>query len=1134
MKKKLMRVCRRNPVAQKILLIMRLTLFLLVFSVFSAYSISYAQKTKLNLKVQNTQVKEVLNEIENQSEFFFMYDNKQVDVERKVNMEANALNIDLVLQKLFEGTEVNFKIVNRQILLFTENQGSTVSQQNSKVTGKVIDSSGTPVPGVSIVVKGTTNGTISDTDGNYSLANVPAKATLQFSFVGMKGQEIPVDGKTSINVTLTEDAIGIDEVVAVGYGTQKKATLTGSIASAKGEDIKGAPTSSISNTLVGRLPGLISKNTSGEPGYDDATLLIRGKNTFGDNTPLVVVDGIADRAGGFSRIDANDIESITILKDASAAIYGSRAANGVILVTTKRGKEGATKISYTFDYGLRTPTMLPKMTNSADYATALNEITKYIDKNPVAMYTAAEIQKFRDESDPMNYPNVNPMKEAFNKYSGQSKHNITISGGSQTIKYFTSLGYQFEDNNYKNSVSNYKQYNLRSNFDIQATKDLRLFANISLREQDRNSPWQGAGEIWRNIVQGDPRRIITYPNGYRAAVTSGGYNPLTTTDGTTGYQQNNSTYINADLGFNWDFSFITKGLSLDGGISYDKDNGFYKAFNKRWTVYNLNGSGGYDPLSYGPTNAYLKENMNQNVGITANIKMRYQRTFNDVHNISAFVAYEQYEQKYNYLYGDRNDFVSTTIDQLFAGDAKTMSNDGKATESARQNYFGRVDYAYAQKYLLQINWRYDGSENFPKDNRFGFFPGASIGWVASEESFWKDNLPFVDYFKLRGSWGQMGNDRIRYNGADQHYTYLTNYTFANNAVLGGASPAAYTGINQVQTGNPNVTWEVATTYNLGFDAKFLNKAFNLEVDIFKQKRDNILAQGGAVVPLYAALSLPAENVGSAQSQGLEVALGYTKNLGDFSFNVGGNFSYTKSKIVDFNEAAGTPEWQKKTGKPIGADWLMYEAIGIYKTQADLDNPKYPRLGNAELGDLIFKDVSGDGILDGNDQVRLNKTETPEIIFGFNMGAKYKAFELNMLWQGATNVWAYVFYEGGSGGIGTFTQDYFDNRWTPENPNASGPRIFDREKTSTAKQNTYFLHDATYLRLKNLELSYNVPQSIISKAHFSNLRLFVSGYNLLTFTGLKDADPEATASGQNYAGWTNIQTKVYNFGLNLTF
>lgn len=1110
---------------------MKLTLTLIILSVFGSMANNlYSQNTKLNLDYQNEKIVDLLRKIEDQSEYRFFY-NEEINVESKVSVKINNASIKETLDQILANTGINYEIIGRQIILRTNTK--TVSQQPITVTGKVTDSSRAPLPGVTVVIKGTSSGTITDTDGNYSLQNVPADATLVFSFVGMKSKEIQVGGSSQINVILEEGTIGLDEVVAIGYGTQKKVTITGSIANTSGEELKATPTSSVTNTLIGRLPGLIAKNSSGEPGYDDSELFIRGKNTFGDNSPLIVVDGVADRAGGFARIDANDIESITILKDASAAIYGSRAANGVILVTTKRGKKGDTKINYTFDFGLRTPTMLPKMTDAADYATALNEIALYIDKSPVPVYTDEEIQKFKDGSDPLNYPNIDPSEVALRKFSQQRRHNLSVSGGSDKVKYFTSLGYQFEDNFYKNSASNYKQYNLRSNLDIQATKDLRLFTNISLREQDRNSPWQGAPEIWRNIIQGDPRRIITYPNGYRAAVTSGGYNPLSAVDGTTGYQKDNSTYINADLGFNWDFAFITEGLGLDGGLYFDKSTNFYKGFNKRWTLYTIdNSTGEYIPNEYGPTNASLNEHMSHSVGITANIKLRYQRTFNEVHNLSAFVAYEQYEQKYEYLYGSRNDFVSTALDQLFAGDQKSMSNDGYASESARQNYFGRIDYAYAQKYLLQFNWRYDGSENFPKDNRFGFFPGASAGWIMSDEAFWKDNIAFVNYFKLRGSWGKVGNDRIRYNGQDQHYTYLTNYTFDYAAVLGGASPQAYTGIRQVQSGNPNVTWEVATTYDLGFDTKMFDNLLSIGFDIFKQNRDNILDQAGAVVPLYAGVSLPAENVGSAETRGLEFSLDYTKRTNKINYSIGGNFSFARSKVVNFNESESTPEWQKRTGKPIGADWLMYEAIGIYRTQDDLD--KYPGLGNAELGDLIFKDVSGDGILDGNDRVRLDKTGTPEIIFGLNMSASYKQFDLSMLWQGATNVWTYAFYEGGSGGIGTFTQDYFDNRWTLDNPNSKGPRIYDREKTSTAKLNTYFLKDATYLRLKNIELSYTVPTRLITKAHFKGLKLFISGYNLLTFTGLKDVDPEASASGQNYAGWYNIQSKVYNFGLNLTF
>ncbi len=1134
MKKKLMHVWRVNPLAKKILLTMRLTLFLMVLGVFSAYSSTYAQKTRLDLKVQNTEVKDVLNQIENQSEFFFMYDNKQVDVERKVDLTVHSMTIDQVLEKLFEGTGTNFKVVNRQILLFPEKQNSIISELSVKVSGKVTDTSGAPLPGVSVTVKGSTIGTITDVDGGYSLPNIPDNSILQFSFIGMKSQEVPVAGKTSINVTLEEETVGIEEVVAIGYGTQKKVTITGSVVSAKGDDIKQAATSSVTNSLVGRLPGLIAMNRSGEPGYDDATLLIRGNNTLGDNSPLIVVDGIADRAGGFSHIDVNDIESVTILKDASAAIYGSRAANGVILVTTKRGKAGKVAITYSLDYGMKSPTVLPKMLNAHDYAQAENEIA--IGNGVAPTYTAAELQKFQDGSDPLHYPNTNFENTVFRKLTPTTKHNLSVSGGSERIKYFTSIGYQYDDNIYKNSASNYKQYSLRSNFDIQATKDFKVFANLSLREQDANSPYDGAGVLWRNIIQGDPTKVILWPNGKPNAVANN-YNPLTATNGTTGSQNNNNTYINADLGFNFEMPFITKGLGLDGGLSFDKSNGFYKSFQKAYNLYTINNTtGDYIPIQTGPVNANLNENMNQSVGITENVKLRYSRTFNTVHNVSAFVGYEQYQNKYNYLQAARQNFVSPIIAQIFAGPASTATNDGTGTASARQNFFGRADYSYAEKYLFQFNWRYDGSENFPQNNRFGFFPAVSLGWRASSEKFWTDNLPFINYFKIRGSVGKVGNDHIQYNGQDQHYTYLTTYTFQNPGLFGGSNPTPYTGIGQIQTANPNVTWEVGTEYNLGFDSKLLNNAINIEFDLFKQRRNNILSQPTASVPQYAGLSLPVVNDATTESKGFEVNMGYTKTVKEVRFTVGGNFSYAHSNVVNINEPAGTLEWQRVTGKPIGAAFgetgLLYESIGIYRTQADLD--KYPHLANATLGDLIFKDVNKDGKLDASDRVRLDKTPTPQIIYGINLNANYKGFNLSMLWQGAAQFWQYVYYEGGSGGIGNWTQDFFNNRWTPQNPNASGPKMMDRENPSSAQPNTYFLKNSSYLRLKNIELSYTLPQRIISKLSFSDMRIYLSGYNLLTFTGVKDVDPEESASNQSYAGWTNIQSKTYNLGLSITF
>jgi len=992
------------PCVIKFFVKMKLTLCLILLSLFgSMASESYSQNTKISLELQNTTIKNALERIENQSDFFFLYSEKVIDVNRKVSIDSKNEQIEKILDQLFKGTNVIYTVKGRQIVLTAPEANNPDNmfqvKQPKTISGKVSDDAGHPLPGVTVVVKGTTTGTITDPDGNYTLTNLPESAVLVFSFVGMQTREIPVD-KPVINISLEEETIGLEEVVAIGYGTQKKATVTGSVVASPGEEIMKTPEPNIANTLIGRLPGLITNNRSGEPGYENTEILIRGRSTLGDNSPLIVVDGVADRAGGFDHIDANDIESITVLKDASAAIYGSRAANGVILVTTKRGKTGKPSFKLNSSFGLRQPTITPDMLNSADYAIALNEIeTDIYGRSP--MYTEEQIQKFRDGSDPTNYPNVDWMDETLRTFSLQTRHNLSIEGGTDIVKFFVSTGYQYQDNYYKQSASNYNQYNLRSNIDIQAQKYLKIFVNISLRQEDRKSPHYSSEDIWRYLVKGDPRVNIKWPeNGLPVLAPQDDFNPVTCANGEMGYQKDKRSYVNVDLGFNWDLSFITKGLALDGGLYIDRSDKFYKHFQKAFYLYGRdNNTGEYYAKKYGPSNASLNEYMDQNRGITANIKLSYDKTFDDIHNLSAFVAYEQYESRYDYLYGKRQDFISTSTDELFAGDSETQLNDGTASETGRMNYFGRVDYSFKEKYLAQFNWRYDGSENFPKGNRFGFFPGISLGWRISEENFWKEKLEFIDYFKLKGSWGERGNDKI------DKYQYLTTYTYGSNAVLGGNNPSQQTGIERVRTANPDVKWEVSKTTNFGFESKFLDY-FSFDLDLFKTKREDILATGASYIPEYTGLSLPAENIGECETKGFEFILGYSRKFGKFGLSASGNLSYAQSEITYIDEPATTLDWQKQTGKSIGADWLVYDAIGIYRTQADLD--KYPHLGNATLGDLIFRDVDKSESIDGNDKIRPDKTATPEIVYGLNVALSYKNWDLSMLWQGADHVWQYVF------------------------------------------------------------------------------------------------------------------------------
>lgn len=1068
----------------------------------------------ISLKMRNVTVRKAMTELQAKSGYSFVYIAGDVDTGRTVSVDASQLK-DAVAQ-ILKGQNVSYEIQGKNIVVKKSNQRQT-STVKKKVSGTVKDVNGDPIIGATVMEGGTTNGTITDFDGNFVL-EVTDGAELDISYIGYQTQKLKTQSGKLLAVTLKEDLETLDEVVVVGYGTQKKVSVTGAMASTKGSDLAKVPTANITNTLAGRLPGLISYNRSGEPGYDDAGLLIRGASTTGDSSPLIVVDGVADRAGSLGRLDPNDIENITILKDASAAIYGSRAANGVILVTTKRAKSEKFTVSYNGNVGISSPTILPDMCDSWQYAELINEITP-------GTYSDEAIQKFKDGSDPVNYPNVNAF-DILLKQAVQTQHNISASAGGKYVSFYASLGYKYQDNYYKNSASNYSQYNFRTNIDFTPHKDVKIGLNVAFRQEDRNSPITGSEDIWRYLIKYNPMVNIWFPGTNYGNVSSkqDNFSPATGLDGTTGYQRDRQSYLNADLTLHWDLPWITEGLSIDAGLYVDRADVFYKKFEKKYYMYEQSGD---EYIAKEQGSNILDQNMNQTLGVTMNARLNYKRTFNDVHNLNVFVAYEQYQSRYDYMQARRQDFISTAIDEIFAGDINSATNDGKASETARMNYFGRLDYDYAGKYLFQFNWRYDGSENFPAGKRFGFFPGVSVGWRVSEEKFWKENVSWMDYLKVRASWGQMGNDKV------DAFQYLTAYTFDNPAILGGGIES---GLWLLRTANPNITWEVANTYNVGIETRFL-KYFNFEADFFKTKRNNILATRNAAIPEYAGLTLPDENIGVCSNIGTELTLGFSKQLNkDWTIMASGNFTYNHSTIDFIDEPESTLPWQKRTGLSIGTDgdmYLMYEADGIFRTQEELDS--YPHLAEARVGDVRFKDINGDKVIDGNDKVRQDKPAIPRIMYGVNLGVNYRNWSLSMLFQGAAQVWQYTFMEAGT--IGNFTKDFYENRWTEDNINAEYPRTYNRDATVTGGgnyRNTFWLNNASYLRLKSIELAYDLPKSWLKNTPISAVRLSLSGYNLFTITGIRNIDPETQENSQGWAAWNTPQSKVYNFGINVTF
>ncbi len=1005
---------------------------------------------------------------------------------------------------------------------FSGNSEMLTFQQQS-VSGKVLDKSGRPLPGVTVVVKGTAIGTVTDNEGNFTLS-VPSNAeTLQFSFVGMKTQEISIGNQTNFSVSMEEEAIGLEEVVAVGYGVQKKATLSGSVTNVEGEELVKSPVTNVSQTMAGRLPGLVAISNTGEPGYDGATLRIRGLNTFGDASPLIVVDGVPGRS--LERIDPATIEDISIIKDASAAIYGAQAANGVILVTTKRGGVGEPTIKLSYNQGFARPTVVPEMADASEYATLLNEIDMYAGREP--RYTQDDIQKYRLGNDPWFYPNTDWYAETLRPWSPQNYGNISIDGGTQKIKYFISLSEKSQDGFYKNSGTKYNQYDMKSNFDIEINDYLDLTINTTARMEDRNFPTRSAQDIFRMVMRGKPNLPAYWPNGTPGPDIEYGNNPVVVSTKETGYDRDKNYIFNSDFGVNLKIPGV-EGLSLKGNASIDKNFRFRKIWRTPWYLYSwdyesYDNNG--DPVLVKGKKGYseprLSEDMGDHIDILINGLINYNRTFANAHTINALAGVEKITGKGDVFSAYRRYFISSAIDQLFAGGQEELNNDGSGYKQARLNYFGRLNYSFSDKYLAEFVWRYQASYIFEETSRYGFFPGISLGYVISAENFWKENLGFINFAKIRASYGETGNDLIN------PYQYLASYSFNELLYIANGGTSFNQALQEGVVPNRGVTWETAIQQNIGVDLQFLNGNLAVTADYFKNKREDILWSRNASVPNTTGMSLPDENIGEVENKGVDFNIEFRKRLNDLSYRIGLNGVYSKNKILFWDEPPGAPVYQQSTGRPIESG-LYYQAIGIFEDQAAID--AYPHWNGARPGDIIFEDYNDDKVIDANDRVRNDKSRTPIFTGGLNFGMNYLGFDLSVLFQGAMGG---VFYEGTeSGDIGNFLNSFYEERWTPENPNSEHPRTFNRgNEYWVNQQSTYWLHKTDYVRLKNIELGYSLPGTLTQRYLIQQLRLYVSAFNLLTFSpDMADFDPENTrGDGQNYP-----LNKIVNVGLSVTF
>lgn len=1008
-------------------------------------------------------------------------------------------------------------VLGESVSFDTDNVAFMSPSQRIKVTGIVKDEAGITLPGVNVVVKGTIIGTITDANGQFTL-EAPSDSVLLFTYVGFGNLELPVNGKENLEIIMKEGDTQLEEVVVVGYGTQKKVSVVGSISNIAPKAIKQTATTSLPNALSGRMPGIITRQTSGEPGFDAASIYIRGIATWGEKAPLVLVDGI-ERS--ISSVNPDEVESLSVLKDASAtAVYGVKGANGVILINTKRGKQGKPQVSFRTESAILSSLAERNYIDGYEYASLMNEGLANVGKAP--RWSNEELEKFRTGSDPYLYPNVDWIDKVLNKNSYQTINNLSVTGGNEIVRYYVNLGYSMQTGIYKTDKSNphntnakVSRYNYRSNVDINLTRDLVVELGVGGIIDDRNYPGAGAAGIFNGLRDTGPIAFpVTNPDGSISGLpTYIGSNPWGQST-QTGYSDEHLTTIQSTAGLTWDLSrLVTKGLSVKGHFSFDFYHANkalrYKEFGIKQYIGKNEQTGEDQYITHRDDKAmgYSIE-QNSNRAIYMDFSVNYQRTF-DKHSVAGMLLLNRRQ-----------------YDNLSAG-TSIMNLPYRS-----QGLAMRATYDYAQRYFIEFNAGYNGSENFPKGKRMGFFPAISLGWLVSGESFWKDNL--VSNLKLRFSHGEVGNDQI---GGDR-FLYLTKMDQNWEQVYYfGQDQIRWPGIIESKIGYNNVTWETAVKTNLGLDLGLWKDRFSLQMDFFYEKRKGILMQRQSVPTGagFLAASVLWGNLGKAENKGFDALLEFKdRTSSGLFYSLRGNVTFARSKVLENDKADPLYSNLSEIGHPIGQPFGLV-AAGFFESEEDIDNWYDQSLlgGRPIPGDVKYKDINGDNIIDSNDQCAIGYTREPELVFGFGGTIEYKGFDLSAYFTGAARTSTFfedrTFWPFASGmGFFNVFKEIYDNRWTPETAGAAKyPVVTDGFNVQSMRRSTVWQKDASYLRLKNLEVGYTLPKKVVSKLKINNLRVFVNGTNLYTWDKINHTiDPESD-------NWYPIQRAV-NFGLAVDF
>ena len=1116
---------------------------------FASYN-NYSQLKTLSVSMSNSTLREVLKSIEKSSQFVFFYLDDAVNLERKVSIDSKNKNIEEILSELFEGTSCTYRISDRQIFISGKAPASTEQQQNKrKISGRVTDIKGEPLIGVNVTVDGDANGSITNMDGLYEIFVTKKSVVLKFTYIGFKTSEIRTNASTNIyDVTLEEQVNELEETVIVGYGTQRKISNIGAQSSMKMEDIK-TPSASLTTTLAGRLAGVVAVQRTGEPGKDAADIWIRGISTPNTSSPLVLVDGV-ERS--FNDIDPEDIESLTTLKDASAtAVYGVRGANGVILIKTKPGKVGKPTVSA--DY-YESFTRFTKMVDLADGITYMNAANEAMRNDGIATkYTEDQIRNTIAGKDPYLYPNVDWLKEIFNDWGHNRRVNVNVRGGSEKVAYYASVSYFNETGmtvtdkniNTYDSKMKYSRYNFTTNLNIDVTPTTKVEIGAQGYLGEGNYPAISSADLYNAAMSISP---VEYPKMF--FVNGEAYVPGTSTNNNfnnpysqatrRGYDNLTKNQIYSNLRVTQDLDMLTKGLKLTTMYAFDVYNEIHVHQDRAESTYNfldtsvpydMNGQPILQRIYEGSNVLSYKQETSGNKKTYLEASLNYDRTFNDDHRVSALFLFNQ-QSKLLYPKGTLEDAIPYRM----------------------MGIAGRATYSWKDRYFAEFNIGYNGAENFSPKHRFGTFPAFGVGWVVSNEKFWQPLSKAVSFLKIRYTDGKVGNSEV----SDRRFMYLDQmkengdygYKFGPN----GTKWSGYETVNMAV----DLIWEESRKQDLGIDLKLFNDDLSIVFDLFKERRENILLKREHSIPSFLGYntSAPYGNIGIIENKGFDGTIEYNKRINkDWVIALRGNVTFNKDKWIQGELPEQKYEWMNQYGHNINGV-KGYVAEELF-TQAEIDDmarweslsdankaitpkPFASQFGTVKAGDIKYKDLNNDGQIDAYDQTYISRGDVPTTVYGFGFTVGWKDLSVGMMFQGVAGAervlnGSSVNPFNGGGGSGNLYSNIGD-RWTEENPdqNAFYPRLsYGSETTSNInnfQKSTWWVRNMNFLRLKTLQISYNLPKPWVNKVHLKNAAVYVMGTNLFTLSRFKLWDPELnTDNGASYPNTTS-----YSVGINFTF